>query len=1167
MAKEKELEDWPALKRLGDALWARSGSGAAVLVGAGFSLQCERPDVAGGSPPLWSDLARAMALGLGRSAEEATTADPLRLAETYETAFGRAALVRLIRGAVNDQAWRPGEAHAALLDLPWVDVLTTNYDTLLERAASGSARGYGIVRREGDLSGLRSPRIIKLHGTIEDNADLVITEEDYRRYPDVHAAMVNTARQALIENDLCLIGFSGNDPNFRAWVGWVRDRLRGLNRRVFLVGPLNLDPIDRRVLERLSVIPIDLSPIVPENAPDRHKIAIDWLLNRLEDWAPPLPSDWRPLTPAQLGHRSNSKEQDRIRKDRGLLADNLREALNGWRRDRETFPGWLICPWGKRQRIRFGNTAPLRLDAAIDTVRLDEANDVLLELGWRYDVASDLLPSWLVEKLDQVAPTLTTSANPELLRATVAARLMAARVAGELDQAVEKWSHLSGVPEVAPTIAYARISDGVDRLDVEEVSELINEITGDDPMWLVRRASAHAWLGDEEKARKLIAGAWSDLLDRCRRQPLSIALRSRLAWARFVSNAYRDIGDDEVIDLPHRFKIDSYDPWDEIRHCDVETDEVERKARDEREVDVQFRAGTYRERGQTIHLGSPVTPAGELAWLRERAGLPFGMRATNLLRTRTERAILASEDVALSAVSRALAASPNEKGPLLGRWLTRIGIAALDEDASHELTKRCERMVEHWLCRMTTERDRLVATDRIQIFVEVLARLAVRGKVEDSVRHARLAGRLAEVNQWHAVSKQADHLLENAIAALPKKERWRILPEVISYPVPGERDNHYRDLSNHYAAFVEPTGRPQEVTDRIATLLAMVPSEGRLRAGAVHLLFILHELGVLLPDEIARFRDALWADAPEEGLPRGTMLYPDVFLKAPAPPKIDLRARLRTNLYDGDLITNAEFITRALDPTNGPLPPDPARAAEMFDNLAGWRPEPLPEQDPMERIFSGRAMERKWEKKRKEVSAALGNLCWHLDEGDRTSDRADALSCFTREVGSEEVLIGALAFSGRHDLVRSLRRLASTGAFSQTSSFSRALTIAVHREKAIPRELIDATLTATAFQPPAAIHVLLRLVETLVEAEVLKNADMTGLEPVLDDLWTRLDYATLAAPEASSQSLISAPFARASAVRLADTLSRKGVAGNTITRWRDCAASDPLPEVRHATAD
>lgn len=251
----------------------------------------------------------------------------------------------------------------------------------------------------------------------------------------------------------------------------------------------------------------------------------------------------------------------------------------------------------------------------------------------------------------------------------------------------------------------------------------------------------------------------------------------------------RDLGEEERLELPRRFRIDGYDPWDEIRHCDAETEEVERKARDQHEVDLQFRAGAYRERGRTLRFGAPVTPADELAWLRERAGLPFGTRWTNLLQTRTERAILASEDASLSSVSRALAAGPDEKGPLLGRWLTRIGIAALDEDAARELTKRCERMVEHWLSRMTTEQHRFVAGDRIPILAEVLARLAVRGDVEDAERHARLAGRLAGGERWHVVTKQADHLLENAIGTLPAKERWRVLPEVIRYPLPGKRNN------------------------------------------------------------------------------------------------------------------------------------------------------------------------------------------------------------------------------------------------------------------------------------------------------------------------------------------------------------------------------------------
>ncbi|MBN9070114.1 MAG: SIR2 family protein, partial [Rhizobiales bacterium] len=52
-------------------------------------------------------------------------------------------------------------------------------------------------------------------------ASVVISEDDYRTYPQRRAAFVNTARQVFIENELCLLGFSGDDPNFLQWAGWV----------------------------------------------------------------------------------------------------------------------------------------------------------------------------------------------------------------------------------------------------------------------------------------------------------------------------------------------------------------------------------------------------------------------------------------------------------------------------------------------------------------------------------------------------------------------------------------------------------------------------------------------------------------------------------------------------------------------------------------------------------------------------------------------------------------------------------------------------------------------------------------------------------------------------------------------------------------------------------
>lgn len=1170
-----DMEDTPALLRLSDALWGRMGGGAAVLIGAGFSRLCERPHIDSPLPPIWTNLAEAMASGLGRTRQEALDADPLRLAETYETAFGRGALVELIRREVNDAAWRPGVGHATLLDLPWSDVLTTNYDTLLERAREVSIRGYGVVRREGDLSGSRAPRIIKLHGTIEDDTGLVITEEDYRRYPEMQAAMFNTARQALIENDLCLLGFSGNDPNFRAWVGWVRDRLRGLQRRVYLVGLLDLSPIDRRVLERLGVIPIDLSQIVPENVRDRHRAANEWLLKFLAQRAPKVPADWKPLSAAELGHPSRLDEQQKIEKDHALLADNLREAVRGWRRDRQGYPGWLVCPAAKRYRLRFGTDAPLRLNEALNVMKADEAANALLEMAWRHDTASDPLPPWVARRLDEIAPSLTAATDPELLRAAVSSRLRAAREKDEeLETVIQRWSHLANDAEVAAHIAYARALEAMDRIDFATITGLLPELRGEDSVWHLRRAAILAWLGEEEDARKTVQAAWIELLDRCRRMPLSIPLQSRLTWTHLIADVIRDVlASEERLELPRRFRIEDYEPWDEIRHIDKKLEETEHKSREEASVEVQFRAGRYRTPGglHFVSRAAALTPASELAWLRERVGLPFGVKGVSLLHTRTERAIVASEELSLTCISRALSAHPSTKGPLLNRWLTRIGVAALEDDIARKLAKRCEGAIKYWLERMGSSDERwFVACDRLQILIETLARLAVRSVPGDALRQAQLALEIAKIGEggaWHRLSSETDHLIENAVDAMPRDARWHALAIVVHYPVPGERDDHTRNLSRLYASFTGAMTRPERITDRITELLSMLPAEDRRRAGAIHLLFVLYRIGILTTDEAEHFRDGLWMDALDKGLPHRTELYPDAFLDAPAPTQINVQERLKATLYSGDLVSKAEFVGRALDPTPMRLSPSSGEARHIFNVLATWRPEPLPDQDPVIRTLTEKNLKQKRDLDLKNVATALGYVCWHLGEADRTPERADAIMTFVSNTGGQAALIGSLVFEDRSDLIRALRRLASSGNYEETLIFVRALAIAVKRASPIPAELIGTAITATAHQPPSAIYVLLQLMENLVEADRVDAEDISVLENVLDDLWTRLGYASLANSNTSTQTLISASFTRATAVRLADMLSKKGVTGEVVDKWSSCIATDPLPEVRHALID
>lgn len=183
----RELPDFPAITQIQEALW-RVGEihGAAAFIGAGFSRNAILPAPNSAKPPIWVDFCDAMRTALyPGSAEKHLPADPLKLAQEYKAVLGQSALENLIYELVRDSEWRPGHLHRRLVDLPWTDVLTTNWDTLLERAAELSDREdtYDIIRTIGDIPRTHSPRIVKLHGSMPSNYPFIFTEEDYRTYP------------------------------------------------------------------------------------------------------------------------------------------------------------------------------------------------------------------------------------------------------------------------------------------------------------------------------------------------------------------------------------------------------------------------------------------------------------------------------------------------------------------------------------------------------------------------------------------------------------------------------------------------------------------------------------------------------------------------------------------------------------------------------------------------------------------------------------------------------------------------------------------------------------------------------------------------------------------------------------------------------------------------
>ena len=317
--------DQSHINRVRDALYQRSGNGASVMVGSGFSRNAERIILNLNEMPTWqvlSDLLNDALYPQDDPSQHGNTPMPaldnMRVAQEYETAFGRTNLHDVLRRLVPDNSYDPGDAHRRLLKLPWRDIYSTNWDTLLERSRDQVPdHRYSVVTSVEEIPMAGRPRIVKLHGSFPAQFPLIVTEEDYRTYPTTFAPFVNTVQQAMMETVFLLIGFSGDDPNFLNWSGWVRDNLGASAPRIYLAGWLGLSHHRRRMLESRNVVPIDLAQHPkaadwPENL--RPNYATEWLLRTLEEGRPYDITSWpttsnRPLDEIPCTTSSQSKLQ------------------------------------------------------------------------------------------------------------------------------------------------------------------------------------------------------------------------------------------------------------------------------------------------------------------------------------------------------------------------------------------------------------------------------------------------------------------------------------------------------------------------------------------------------------------------------------------------------------------------------------------------------------------------------------------------------------------------------------------------------------------------------------------------------------------------------------------------------------------------------------------
>ena len=207
------------LRAVADRLARKAASGSLVaFFGAGASRAAGLPN--------WRELLTLLATraSLDRSAAKQLAKLPLvDQAIILEKRLGgseglRAEIVKLTASASYTLT------HGLLAGLPATEFVTTNYDDLFEAAAEATEKPVVRLPYESVTSG-RQRWLLKLHGTLGRPDDIVLTREDYLRYPDRRGALAALVQALLITRHMLFVGFSLEDDNFHRIVDDVRKAL------------------------------------------------------------------------------------------------------------------------------------------------------------------------------------------------------------------------------------------------------------------------------------------------------------------------------------------------------------------------------------------------------------------------------------------------------------------------------------------------------------------------------------------------------------------------------------------------------------------------------------------------------------------------------------------------------------------------------------------------------------------------------------------------------------------------------------------------------------------------------------------------------------------------------------------------------------------------------
>ena len=190
--------------------------------------------------PLWKDVGEFFANEIGYE-----TNDPIDAISNFVHKHKRPRAIEHFAQLLhkNDDRVKPGKAHYSFARLGFQNVITTNFDFLLEQAYAERNHRFQTVTSDTQLSvDFSDPenkitRLLKIHGDLDHPAEMIITENDYDTYLENRPLMSTHISNLLMTKTPLFIGYSLNDPDFRGLWQVIRSRLGDHVRQAYAIVP------------------------------------------------------------------------------------------------------------------------------------------------------------------------------------------------------------------------------------------------------------------------------------------------------------------------------------------------------------------------------------------------------------------------------------------------------------------------------------------------------------------------------------------------------------------------------------------------------------------------------------------------------------------------------------------------------------------------------------------------------------------------------------------------------------------------------------------------------------------------------------------------------------------------------------------------------------------